>query len=171
MNSYLQICRGKLVKDPNQWVVGFYCFELPNRHYIITSLDSDFIHKERIIPATLCVCSGILDPDGHVIFTGDCIGHEMNLVEFLDGSFCVSGDRNLYMFSRTEYVIGNIYDGMDKPAPYLRDLLSDSQKRDLGVRKYNMETKEETFINLADIDILDRMLGVEFKKWTTGFKE
>lgn len=160
MQSYLSIHRGK-AKD-GHWAIGYYCFDPDTKEHIIhTSFSQGLIESCVVDPDTIGICSSIFDPNGHVIFEGDYIGHSLNIAEFTCGSFCTNGDRDLYLQSRTLNVIGNTYDGvLNDSVPYLWDMLTRNQKVDLHIITFNLEGKEfESNVKLSDREILDRLTG------------
>lgn len=162
MINYLQLCRA-ISKETNEWMIGFYRFQKPDRHCIIVSSNPDMIIEAEIIPTTLGVCTGTYDPRGHVIFTGDCLGHSLNTVEFTNGSFNTNGDRDLYLQAQTLYVIGNLHDGVVENVPYLRDLLDELQRIDVGIDEIS-EDGESTYTvvpDMSDREIVCRLTGID----------
>ena len=51
--------------------------------------------------------TGREDKNGKEIYEGDRIGNFYNVVEYLNGGFCINGDRPLSMFTNQE-IVGNI---------------------------------------------------------------
>ena len=72
---------------------------LPNKHL-----------RADVDPSTVCQYTGLTDKNGRKIFEGDCLGRKENVIEYLCGTFCVSGDRSLSMMAKYNEVIGNIFD-------------------------------------------------------------
>lgn len=64
----------------------------------------------EVNPETVCQYTGLTDKNGRKIFDGDCLGRKENVIEYLCGTFCVSGDRPLSMMAKYNEVIGNIFD-------------------------------------------------------------
>lgn len=103
----------------NQWVYGAI-FKGKENSYIITNVkvtdeweDSEIgadVIGYLVDPETICQDTGLTDKDGRKIFEGDCLGHKQNVVEYLSGSFVVSGDRPLSMMAKYNEVVGNIFD-------------------------------------------------------------
>lgn len=103
----------------NQWVYGAI-FEGKENSYIITNVkvtdeweDSEIgadVIGYLVDPETICQDTGLTDKNGRKIFEGDCLGHKQNVVEYLSGSFVVSGDRPLSMMAKYNEVVGNIFD-------------------------------------------------------------
>lgn len=103
----------------NQWVYGAI-FKGKENSYIITNVkvtdeweDSEIgadVIGYLVDPETICQDTGLTDKDGRKIFEGDCLGHKQNVVEYLSGSFVVSGDRPLSMMAKYNEIVGNIFD-------------------------------------------------------------
>ena len=64
----------------------------------------------EVNPDTVSQYTGLTDKNGRKIFEGDCLGRKENVIEYLCGTFCVSGDRSLSMMAKYNEVIGNIFD-------------------------------------------------------------
>ena len=107
--------RGKRL-DNGEWVEGWYQPEVEwGRHHFGVSLayktEHGWLDDVAVDPATVGQYTGLTDKNGRKIFEGDCINHPLNDVEYLDGAFCVAGDRPLRMMAKHGTVIGNIHDG------------------------------------------------------------
>ena len=94
---------------------GYYVF-CRKHHYILPILTEAIGYDERedewieINPDTLCRHTGFTDKNGKEIWENDLLGHKLNRVEFLNGTYCTNGDRSLFFEAKTKEVIGNIFD-------------------------------------------------------------
>jgi len=103
-----------------KWWIEGAVFEGKENSYIITNVkvtdeweDSEIgadVIGYLVDPETICQDTGLTDKNGRKIFEGDCLGHKQNVVEYLSGSFVVSGDRLLSMMAKYNEVVGNIFD-------------------------------------------------------------
>ena len=108
--------------DNGEWVEGFI-FEFKNKFYITEMAQTfmtayytaesvlDFnMRAYEIKPDTLCQYTGLTDKNDKKIWENDLLGHKLNRVEFLNGTYCINGDRSLFFEANTNEVIGNIFD-------------------------------------------------------------
>lgn len=102
-------------KDNGEWAEGYYLpgMKLPGydgeNDFIVMS-DGDYF---AINPITLCQYTGLTDKNGKKIWENDLLGHKLNRVEFLNGTYCINGDRSLFFEANTNEVIGNIFDNQE----------------------------------------------------------
>ena len=117
--------KGKRI-DNGEWVEGYlfgdgiigsnrmFIGELTIEDYKGNADDGPTIitgsYYSEVDPETVCQYTGLTDKNGRKIFEGDCLGRKENVIEYLCGTFCVSGDRSLSMMAKYNEVIGNIFD-------------------------------------------------------------
>lgn len=103
--------------DNGEWVEGYYQkrFDLDGseQHLIFWSKSYTVWEYAEIDPDTLCQYTGLTDKDGKKIWENDLLGHKLNRVEFLNGTYCINGDRSLFFEANTNEVIGNIFDNQE----------------------------------------------------------
>lgn len=105
-------------KDNGEWVEGQYVYITnpltedgkPIKHLICNGTN---IFNDLIDPDTLCQYTGFTDKNGKKIWENDLLGHKLNRVEFLNGTYCINGDRSLFFEANTNEVIGNIFDNQE----------------------------------------------------------
>jgi len=104
--------------DNGERVEGYYVY-CRKKHYILPVLNKAIGFDEReeewveVDPDTLCQFTGLTDKNGKKIWENDLLGHKLNRVEFLNGTYCINGDRSLFFEANTNEVIGNIFDNQE----------------------------------------------------------
>lgn len=111
--------RGKRL-DTGEWIEGAFLNDRDGAFYICPAATDitygDNGNRRRIgcwyavDPKTVGQYTGLKDRNGKRIFEGGCINHPLNVVEYSNGEFCVSGDRPLWLMARYGEVIGNTND-------------------------------------------------------------
>ena len=93
-------CRGKSIYT-DKWITGYYIgtgtlCKYGDEHW--------YVDDETVGQFT-----GLFDKNGNRIYEGDVMNNAGNVVGFCNGSFCINGDSDLALWTKTE-VIGNIHD-------------------------------------------------------------
>lgn len=118
MRKNMGLYRGKR-EDNGEWVEGFYVRLHDSKGHESHRIYSGYAETDcgdyypdwhEVIPETVGECSGLPDKTGKLIFEGDCINHPLNVVEFLNGEFCVAGDRPLDMMAKYGEIVCNTHD-------------------------------------------------------------
>ena len=102
------------------WVYGdliqcgnrFYIHPKSNNISVAGDIGKTVVMHE-VQPKTVGQFTGFLDRCGTKVFEEDCIGHELNVVEMLNGDWCINGDRPLQSFIKGQEVIGNIHNRIE----------------------------------------------------------
>ena len=68
------------------------------------------ISLRDVIPETVSQYTGICDEKGNKIFENDLLGNELNRVEFLNGEWCINGDRPLFFMAKNSEIVENYFD-------------------------------------------------------------
>ena len=119
-------------KDNGEWVEGYYIYHIKRticpigdsvkpedeQHVIMRDGFSDWnMPRDTVVyeinPDTLCQYTGLTGKYGKKIWENDLLGHKLNRVEFLNGTYCINGDRSLFFEANTNEVIGNIFDNQE----------------------------------------------------------
>lgn len=107
--------RGLKADGSNEWVYGSLLqSEIAVNGYCECAIVGRFAHaydlgKTEVIPETVGQFCGLTDKNGTRIFEGDKMGNEHNVVEWGYDGWCINGDRPLYLFHKSQEVIGNIH--------------------------------------------------------------
>ncbi len=99
---------GDLIHEPYGTVIQYYEDEIKDKGNCAKTSKKKRI-KVVVEPETVCEYTGLTDKNGRKIFENDLIGCDMNRVEFLNGEWCINGDRPLFFF-RDREVVGNYFD-------------------------------------------------------------
>ena len=115
--------RGKRI-DNGEWVYGLIWKKKYNTDRICISYFPNEDDEEavvRVIPETICQYTGLTDKNGRKIFEWDIVKNEYGYIGIAKWEFCSfviywlswSASRDLYVWSNTVEVIGNIFDNPD----------------------------------------------------------
>lgn len=112
--------RGKAIESriEGEWIEGSLVYIKNDKETVCKIVDTCLSSADGMMighdvdPETVCQYTGMKDRNGRKIFENDLIGHEMNKVEFLNGEWCINGDRPLSLFKDKE-IIGNAFDEIE----------------------------------------------------------
>lgn len=117
--------RGKRI-DNGEWAEGCLLIDYETGQHFIHARGNSLHENNKankrgslnfsayeIEPQTASQYTGMEDRNGRRIFENDLIYSDFNKVEFLGGSWCVNGDRNL-IFYKDDEVVGNYFDLKEK---------------------------------------------------------